>query len=255
MVQYIIPPRMRAILTFHSIDVFGSVLSFDEQLFDALLASLRKKEIPVCDLDSLLSGNEKAGVAITFDDGMKSVYQTALPILQKHEAPAHVFLPTGVIDGDHLIAQDSTSVLPFEMLDWKEVEALHAAGIRIECHTHSHPDVRSLTVDQLAEECGKADELIHSRLGRKPEYFAYPFGYHNRMARDFVRNCYSASVTTELRQLKDCEDTAALPRLDAYYFRSRASLRLLNSPAMQLYLGLRSKMRTLRGSQCVADQV
>ncbi len=110
-----------------------------------------------------------------------------------------------------------------------------------------------MTVDQIAEECGKADEIIQSRLGRKPRYFAYPFGYHNRVSRDFLRDYYPASVTTELRKLGAGEDTAALPRLDSYYFRSRVGIRFLDSPAMHLYLTLRNKMRTLRGSQCVAD--
>ncbi len=246
---------MRAILTFHSIDASGSVLSFNEQLFDALLANLKKKAIPVYELDSLLSNDVKTGVAITFDDGMKSVYQNALPILKKHEAPAHLFLPTGIIDGDHQITKDLTTPLPYEILDWKEVEALHSAGVRIESHTHTHPDIRLLTVEQIAEECGKADEIIHSRLGRRPRYFAYPFGYHNRRARDIVRARYSGSVTTELRKLGADEDKAALPRLDAYYLRSGVRIRLIDSPLMHAYLSLRNSLRTLKGSQCVADQV
>ncbi len=245
---------MRAILTFHSIDASGSVVSFDAQLFDALLAELTRKAIPICDLDALLSSDVKTGVAITFDDGMKSVYQNALPVLQKYQAPAHVFLITGVIGVDDMRAQKLAKIPPLEMLNWQEVEALHLAGVRVECHTHTHPDMRSLTADQIAEECGKADEIINSRLGRKPRYFAYPFGYHNQLARDFVRGRYAGAVTTNLRKLGVGEDTASLPRLDAYYFRSAAGIRFIDSPAMHIYLTLRNKMRTLRGSQCVADQ-
>ena len=245
---------MRAILTFHSIEASGSVLSYDARLFDALLAYLEKKAIPICDLDTLLANDAKNGIAITFDDGMKSVYETALPILREYQAPAHVFLATGVIGGGCEWPQQPATTPSFEMLNWQEVEALHLAGVRVECHTHTHPDMRSLTRDQIAEECGKANEIITSRLGRKPRYFAYPFGYHNRLARDVVRGSYSGSVTTELRMLGVDEDAAALPRLDAYYFRSRQSIRLIDSLAMRLTLALRSKMRTLRGSQCVANQ-
>ncbi len=244
---------MRAILTFHSIEASASVLSFDARLFDALLADLTKKAIPICDLDTLLVSNVDNGVAITFDDGMKSVYQNALPILREYQAPAHVFLTTAVIGGNRVWPQQPSSIPSCEMLNWQEVEALHLAGIYMECHTHSHPDMRSLTRDQIAEECGKADEMIISRLGRKPRYFAYPFGYHNRIARDFVRGCYAGSVTTELRKLGADEDTAALPRLDAYYLRSRARIRLMDSPAMDIYLKLRHRMRTLKGSQCVPE--
>ena len=213
---------MRAILTFHSIDPSGSVISFDAQLFDALLADLARKAIPICDLDSLLSGDVKTGVAITFDDGMKSVYQNALPILQKYQAPAHVFLITGVIGGGSMRARELANIPPLEMLNWQEVEALHLAGVHMECHTHTHSDMRSLTGDQITEECGKADEIINSRLGRKPRYFAYPFGYHNQLARDSVRGCYAGSVTTELRKLGTSEDTASLPRLGPHRWPRQA---------------------------------
>lgn len=239
---------MRAILTFHSIDASHSVLSFDPQLFDELLANLAEKAIPVCDLDTLLASDEKEGVAITFDDGMKSVYQNALPLLIAHRAPAHIFLTTGAIGKDPA-RRRSGGFLPFEMLNWQDVEALHEAGVRIENHTHNHPDMRSLTKGQIAEECGIADEVITSRLGRSPAYFAYPFGYHDQAARDCVRERYSGCVTTELRPLGVNEDKAALPRLDTYYFRSRALIRRMDSTLMRGYLRLRSHMRTLKGSQ------
>jgi peptidoglycan/xylan/chitin deacetylase (PgdA/CDA1 family) len=240
---------MRAILTFHSIEASRSVLSFDPQLFDALLATLAEKAIPICDLDTLLASDEMEGVAITFDDGMKSVYLNALPLLIAHRAPAHIFLTTGAIGEDPGRKQPG-KFSSFEMLNWRDVEALHKAGIRVESHTHTHPDMRSLTKDQIAEECGIADEIIASRLGRSPGYFAYPFGYHNQAARDCVRGRYSGCVTTELRPLGVDEDKAALPRLDSYYFRSSVLIRSMDSNLMRGYLRLRSHMRTLRGSQC-----
>ena len=64
---------MRAILTFHSIEASGSVVSFDARLFEALLADLIKKAIPIRNLDTLLASDAINGVAFTFDDGMKSV--------------------------------------------------------------------------------------------------------------------------------------------------------------------------------------
>lgn len=246
---------MRAILTFHSIDSSGSVLSFDARLFDELLAVLAARQIPVLDLETLIGGSTETGVAITFDDGMRSVYENALPVLSKYRAPAHVFLSTGAIGSGVSWPKEPANGIPsFDMLDWNEVERLHEAGIAIECHTHTHPDMRSLGRQQMQEECQQADDIISARLGRKPQFFAYPFGYHNREVRDFVRGRYSGTVTTELRQLRQGEDTAALPRLDTYYLQSSFKLRYINSGPMRAYLALRNRLRTLKGSQCVANQ-
>ena len=237
---------MRAILTFHSIDNSGSVLSYDAGLFEALLTELAVKNIPVCDLDTLLADDKKCGIAITFDDGMKSVYKSALPILREHQAPSHMFLTTGEI-GTDAVGPQPGGIPAFDRLDWDEVEALQLAGMAIECHTHTHPDMRTLSSQHIADECGEADRIIQSRLGRNPRYFAYPFGYHNRLVSDFVRDRYSASCTTRLRKLGDQEDPALLPRLDSYYLRSPLHIRLIDSSMMQGYLELRNQMRNLRG--------
>ena len=242
---------MRAILTFHCIDPSRSVLSFDAGLFDSLLACLSVKAIPIYDLDTLLANGEERGIAITFDDGMRSVYQKALPILKAYRAPAHLFLTTGTISRNGKQTRQPGHFSSFEMLDWEEVEALHQAGVRIESHSHTHPDMRILSREQIMEECDIADEMIVSRLGRRPRFFAYPFGYHNETARDCVRERYSGSFTTELRFLGDKEDKSALPRLDAYYLRSASRIRFIDSSLMKMFLSVRSGLRTFRGTQCL----
>lgn len=245
---------MRAILTFHSVDDSASVVSYDAPVFEKLLETLSRKSIAVHDLDTLLSPQAPQGVAITFDDGMKSVYSAALPVLRHYGVPAHLFLTTGVIGRDRPWPEQPAGIPSFEMLNWDQVAALHEGGVRIESHTHTHPDMRLLSEQQMHEECERADALIESRLGRRPRYFAYPFGYHNSAARDYARARYRATVTTELRPLSVREDNAAIPRLDAFYLRSAMGVRYLNSGAMRAYLALRNRLRNLKGSQCRAGQ-
>lgn len=243
---------MRAILTFHSIDDRDSVLSCSPRYFSMLLDVLAARDIPVLDLDALLAPGTRQGVAITFDDGMRSVYRNALPALIDHGATAHVFVATGAIGSPDRWPAGDNSIPDYDMLDWDELAALHAAGIAIECHTHTHPDMRTLSVQQMSDECGQADALIAQRLGRQPGWFAYPFGYHNREVRDFARTRYRGTVTTELRPLKTREDNAALPRLDSYYLRSDWRIRHIGSPLVSAYLTARNHLRNVRGSQCAA---
>ncbi len=158
---------MRAILTFHSIDDSGSVLAYSPRLFTALLEQLGEQGIPVLDLDTLLSPATKHGIAITFDDGMQSVHRHALPVLKEHNAPAHLFVATGAIDTDTPWPQDPCDGHTFTMLSWHELEALQAGGVRIESHTHSHPDMRTLPVEQDGSGM-RAGRLAHRATARTP---------------------------------------------------------------------------------------
>ena len=242
---------MRAILTFHSVDDSGSVLSYPPRTFAALLDGLRGAGIPVLDLDALLANDAAHGVAITFDDGMRNVLTHALPVLRDHGAPAHLFLTTDAV-GRERWATPRSPEPAFDMLAWPEVEQLHAGGVHIECHTHTHPDVRTLETARILDECETADAHIERRLGRRPRYFAYPFGFHDARTREAVRPRYRASVTTQLRMLGARDDAAALPRLDAYYLQSPWIFRRLDGAVPRAYLGLRGALRRVRGSECEA---
>ena len=240
---------MRAILTFHSIDDSGSVVSYAPDTFARLLAALAEARMPVCDLDTLLAPATTRGVAITFDDGMKSVHTHALPVLRDHGVASHLFLATGSVGGNNRWAAQPEGIPELEMLGWKEIEGLHGAGMRIESHTHSHPDLRSAGGSAMSEECERADRLIEERLGRRPAYFAYPYGRHDARTRDLARSRYRAAVTVKLGELRGGDDPAALPRLDTYYLRAPWIYRGLEGALPRAYLALRGVLRQVRGSE------
>ncbi len=240
---------MRAIITFHGIDDSGTVLSYPPKLFAGLLDALHKSKLPVCDLDTLLSDDTRRGIALTFDDGMRSLFTSALPVIRDHAVPVHLFLTTGAVGGNNRWPTQPSSAPRFDMLNWKEIEDLQAAGVLVEAHTSSHPDLRKLPVEEIAGECNAADEIIEQRLGRRPQFFAYPYGYSDERVRNYMSEHYRASVTTELRVLGGNDSPAALPRLDSYYLRAPWVFRQLDSGVSRSYLLLRGLMRTLRGSQ------
>lgn len=240
---------MRAILTFHGIDDSGSVVSYPPGTFARLLAAVSDAGLPVCDLDTLLAPGTRRGIALTFDDGMRSLYTHALPVLREHGVPSHLFLATGSVGGDNQWAAQPAGIPRFEMLAWNEIEALHAAGMRMESHTHTHPDLRSVPTETMDAECAHADDLIERRLGRRPAYFAYPYGRHDARTRERARARYRGSVTVALRELRGGEDPAALPRIDTYYLRSEWTYRRLEDFGPRAYLALRGVLRRLRGSE------
>jgi peptidoglycan/xylan/chitin deacetylase (PgdA/CDA1 family) len=237
---------MRAVLTFHHLGDDPGPLAFPARSFEALLRSLGACRLPVVDLDRLLAPGAGPGVAIAFDDGWRSVLTEALPVLRSTGTPAHLFLCTG------MLAREGPERVPmpaFPRLDWRDVEAVHRDGVRIESHTHAHPDLRGLTEARVAEECGRADTLIERCLGRRPRYFAYPYGRHDAGARRVAGSKYAAAFTTRLATLGDADDRSALPRLDAHYLRNPVLQRRLDGRAARGWLALRRFLRTMRGER------
>jgi peptidoglycan/xylan/chitin deacetylase (PgdA/CDA1 family) len=237
---------VRAILTFHSFDESGSVLSYSPRTFNKLLNAFERGGIPILELDELLRPETQCGVAITFDDGMRTVLTEALPILRSHSAMAHLFLTTGFVGMSKPRPGQARPALDFQMLRWSEIEVLQSMGMRIEAHTASHPDLRQLTDDAVWAECEIADETIVATLGVRPRYFAYPYGRSDARVRAFARKRYAGSFTTDLRMLRDDEDKAELPRLDAFYLRHQLIYDDLRSLHTRSFLAFRRALRKLR---------
>lgn len=240
---------MKAVITFHSIDDSESILSYSPKLFDSLLQALRKSDIPILTLGKLLDNDTKEGVSITFDDGMKSLFSNALPILKTYEVPCHLFLTTSTIGKTNQWSTQPKNAPVFDMMNWAELEKFHECGATIDAHTHSHPDMRALNAVQLEMECATADALIEDRFGRRPEFFAYPYGFMNDSARAIASRRYCASFTTELATLPKYCNSAMLPRVDSYYLQSPFIQRHLDSFLTRFYLTFRGLLRKVKGSQ------
>ncbi len=239
---------MRAVLTFHSLDDSGSMLSYPPKTFGRLLDALERRGIPILELDALLRPETSCGVALTFDDGLRTVFTEALPILRSHAAPAHLFLTTDYVGKSNAWPGQPRSTPVFEMLRWPEVEALHGAGMRIEAHTASHRDLSQLSAAAFTADCESCDETIVSRLGVRPRYFAYPYGRSSAEVRALARERYAGSFTTDLRMVQREEDRAALPRLDAYYLRHAFIFDDLRALHTSVFLAFRRTLRAIKPS-------
>lgn len=238
---------MRAVITFHAIDDGPGPLSFPPCALRMLLGELAAAAIPVLPLNKLLDPATVAGVALTFDDGLESVHDTALPILLDHGATAHIFVITGSVGADNRWEGQPSSAPTYRVMNWDRLEAVAARGLRIEAHTHTHPDLRALGASSIAAEMARADETIAGRLGCTPEYFAYPYGFFDDAVRAVARARYRASLTTRLGFVPAQPDLSAVPRLDSHYLRSRTLVSRLGSPEARAYIGLRNMLRRLRG--------
>jgi peptidoglycan/xylan/chitin deacetylase (PgdA/CDA1 family) len=166
---------MRVIITFHSVDTSGSVISYPPALFSRLISSLAVSPIPVCNLDKLLHPETRHGIALTFDDGISTVFSHALPVLREHRLPAHLFLATGAIAKNNRWPGQPASLRTFDMLTGRQIEACHRSGMLIESHTVNHPDLYGVSINlSLKLNANRPIKTFSGALDGDPALFCLP---------------------------------------------------------------------------------
>jgi peptidoglycan/xylan/chitin deacetylase (PgdA/CDA1 family) len=240
---------VRAVLTFHGVDASGSVLSLAPETLRALLAGIRAAGHAIVPLRELLASAEPNRVALSFDDGLASVAENALPVLREQGAVATLFLTTGHVGGHNDWAGQPSWAPKLAMLSWAQVEQLRAAGWEIQSHTRRHLDLRTLRDEALEEELDGACDEIERRVGQRPDQLAFPYGCFDarvlRVAQRHHRHCF----TTELADLgsRDARELArGIPRLDAYYLQPAWLHRRFGGAAFRGYVSARALVRRLR---------
>ena len=142
-----------------------SVISLSE-----LLAGLRTGQLP------------PKPIAITIDDGFKSNFSLAYPVLKKYNFPATLFLYTNFIE------KNSYS------LTWEEIREMTKNNIEIGSHTLSHCNLLKYQENEnyetylarIRREIFLSKEILESKIGRKVKFFAYPYGAYSSTIKDLA---------------------------------------------------------------------
>lgn len=114
-------------------------------------------------------GADAKTLAISFDDGLKSVLTDAAPILKDYGLPWSFYPVTDW-------CEQPEPWLEGKVMNWAEVEQLMNQGAELGSHSVSHPDFGTVDLARTADELGESRETIRRRLGVAPESFAIPFG-------------------------------------------------------------------------------
>jgi len=241
---------MRAILTYHSIDPSGSVISTSEETFRRHVKWLARGHVKVVSIPDLLKlGDDVDAVALTFDDGFANFEETAARVLRDAGLGATVFVVTDCVGGTNSWEFRSGANVPMlPLMDWHQLSKLHEDGFAIGGHTRTHENLARLRGAELREELGGCADRIARELGTRPAGLAYPFGATSPAAEREVSEVFSFACTTEFRPLDDPEPAHMLPRLDMFYFREPGRLESFGTPAFARYVSLRGKGRRFRSS-------
>ena len=122
-------------------------------------------------------------IAVTFDDGYRSVLQLALPLLARMGVRGTVFAPTALVGESEAHGWDGTRSWAstrwageIQVMGWDELDQLVAAGWEIGSHTRTHPHLTQLDDGQLLTELRRSREEIEENLGGPCTSIAYPYG-------------------------------------------------------------------------------
>lgn len=126
----------------------------------------------------VLPDEDQSGVVITFDDGDKSVYDYAFPILKRYGLRAVVFLIVNYIGKDDfwdlaLIGGRSPH------LSWDEICEMKKWGISFGSHTMNHRNLTKLADHEIEYELSESKRILESKIG-SVKCISYPFNRVNR---------------------------------------------------------------------------
>lgn len=177
------------------------------------------KHATVESLESLVNRPEVPGlrVALTFDDGYRSVYSVVAPVLEKLGFPATVYLSTGMIgEAAHRASDPNLGHYPYEeFLNWQEVAELDRMGWTIGSHGVDHVDLTKLTDEDVAQQLQDSRGEIETRLGKECRHFCYTWGNNNQKVRNLVSESgYFSAVAAIHGTLHSVSDRLALERID-----------------------------------------
>jgi len=117
-------------------------------------------------------------LAVTFDDGLRSVLASAAPILDDLHIPSTLFVVARWADRPAAWERE-------HMLGWDEIATLAQRGVTIGSHSLTHPDLAQLDEAATRHELVASADEIEAHLGVRPTEFAIPYG-QSANANDWV---------------------------------------------------------------------
>jgi len=205
------------VLMYHHVDSSTpAVTSISPTVFREQMAFLEREDVhvmPLFDLLAALAEGEAVpdrSIAITFDDGYRSVLTEALPVLEARAWPFTVFVNTEAIDAGY-----------GGYLSWDELRLLGRQGATIGNHSVTHTHLVRRTTDEserewrlrVTSEIVDANERLESEVG---DYlvpvFAYPYGEYTVEVKSIVREQGLYAMGQQSGAIGVSSDFLALPR-------------------------------------------
>lgn len=131
--------------------------------------------------------HNKPGLIISFDDGLRSNFDVALPLLEKYGFTGWFMIPAGFVDSEscgqidfalrNLIDFCSESYNERIALSWEEVHEIDRRGHVVTCHSMNHIRLSDeLTHSDLEFEIRASKDMLESQVGHAIDAFTWVGG-------------------------------------------------------------------------------
>ncbi len=175
----------------HPENIVWQTLHISPKFLDEELNYLETHNFHVIGLDdlyeALTSGKAlpENPIVLTFDDGYRSFYENAFPLLKKHNMKAIDFVITQGVGAS-------------AYLTWDEIAEMDRSGlIQFGAHTRHHANLPDLSHNSIIEEIKGSKADLESHLHKKIDWFAYPYGSYNDFAISVVEEAgFKGAVST-----------------------------------------------------------
>ncbi|WFA08550.1 polysaccharide deacetylase family protein [Tissierella sp. Yu-01] len=192
----------------------SAVISFEE--FKEQMDFLYNNGFYTATLDELqdfLNGKiqlPKKTVVITFDDGYLSNAIYAYPIMQQYNFRGTIFVIGSVANKEQLIFEPST----LQFISTNEMDK-YTDVFDFECHTYDLHRMDKNHKPMLVSSGRKIiiDDLTKNKNLLNADYFAYPYGYYNRITISYLKESgYKMAFTTKNGYVTKFSNRYELPR-------------------------------------------
>jgi len=163
--------------------------------------------VPVDDIVTRIKSGgifEDVLIALTFDDGFKDNYDIAFPLLAKHNIPATIFISTDIVQKNYK-----------SFLSWDNIKEMSKNKlISFGSHGCTHAALTSLEKNDIEYELIFSKDEIESKIGKKIDLFAYPYGMVNSGIAEMAKESgYRAAFRVDLDN-KEYRDLFQINRVE-----------------------------------------
>lgn len=211
------------VFTYHRFGIDArDPFSISPALFERQMAYLAERNLAISlsELQEFLNGErkiERDSVLISIDDGFRSLYTLAYPILRKYSLPAVAYVTPSLIVNHRSVSTADSGAMPEPYLTWSELAEMVGNGLSVGSHAWTHRSLASLKPREVEEEAVRSRHALERELGQEITSFAYPFGtladFNDMTTRLLRKSGYTNAFTSQHGAIDTGMDPLRLPRV------------------------------------------